>query len=126
MLGNMRDYTFDDYQEVCRWFRDRGMTTPKPSDLPLTGKIIPFVAVGFLLKTDTTACVLDFFVTNKDANMMARGRAIDTITRALILEAKKLGFKRVRCDSRIDTIKKKAVSLGFRSSGDHTVFCKEI
>lgn len=126
MMNTLRSYHLSDYQEIAYWFKAREMNVPSMSDLPLTGKIVPGIAAGFLLKTDTKCAVIDFMITNKDARPMARGRAVDAIARSLILKAKSLGFKRVRCDSQIDTIKKKALSLGFKSSGDHTVFCKEI
>lgn len=125
-LVNMRNYNAKDFLDIAQWFKDRGMSVPFPYDLPTCGKIVPGVAVGFLIKTDTNSAMLDFFVTNPKARMTDRGRAIDLITKGLLLKAKSLGFSRVRCDSQIDTIKKKALSLGFRCSGDHTVFCKEI
>jgi len=125
-MSTLRNYHLSDYQEITCWFKDREMNAPRMSDLPSNGKIVPGVAVGFLLQTDTRCAVIDFLITNKHAKQIDRGRAIDAIARGLILKAKSLGFERVRCDSQIDTVKKKALSLGFKNSGEHTVFCKEI
>lgn len=99
---------------------------PFPDDLPSNGIIVPKTAAGFLVWTDTSTAVLDFFITNPSATLMARGRAIDKIIAGLLRKAKSLGFRRVSCDSKIIAIKKKALSLGFKDLGDHQVFCKEI
>lgn len=123
----MRDYhPFNDYEQIFKWFQERGMKAPTHLDLPKIGRIVPKVAAGFLVQTDTASAVLDFFITNPKASQSDRSQAIDSIVKELMQDAKDLGFRRVRCDSQIDTIKKRAVALGFRCSGDHTVFCKEI
>lgn len=125
-MDNIREYCHSDYDQIKVWFWDRDMFIPFSDDLPETGLIIDNVAAGFLIWTDTSMAILDFFVTNPKASLIQRGKAINAITDGLMKKAKKLGFHRVKCDSQISTIQRKASSLGFLDLGAHQVFIKEI
>ena len=122
----MTDYESDYYPEIAGWFRARGAKAPKPENLPKVGVFIQEVAVGFLIQTDTSTAILDFFIANPEATKAARSTALDMIAKELIGKAKMLGFDSVRCDSQLDTIVKRARALGFSDLGDFKVFTKEI
>lgn len=122
----MRDYDFDDYPELARWLRARGLPIPADEDLPDEGKIVPGIAVGFLVQTDTGTATLDFFVANPDAPGSERDKALSEIASELIGRAHVLGFKRIRVCSQLDTIVRRARALGFRDHGSFKVLFKEI
>lgn len=102
------------------------MQLPLADDLPEVGLIAPGVGCGFMIWTDTSVAILDFFITNLEVPAITRGRAINEIIDGLLMRAKLIGFTRVKCDSQIITIQKKAKSLGFIEHGSFQVFTKEI
>lgn len=122
----MRHYEMDDYPELASWFRARGLSVPCDEDLPDNGVIVPGVAAGFLIQTDTSAALIDFFISNPDTSSRARGEALDAIARALMGRAHQLGYKRVLCNSQLDTIVRRARALGFQELGEFKSFSKEI
>lgn len=122
----MRHYEMEDYPELASWFRARGLALPCDRDLPDEGLIISGVAAGFLIQTDTSTAILDFFITNPETSPRARGEALNEISRGLIERARALGFRRVTCDSQLDTIVRRARALGFQELGEFKSFSKEI
>ena len=125
-MDKIEAYTQEHYLDIVQWFQDRKMIAPSRYDLPLVGYVMPGVGAGFLISTDTKTAIIDYMITNKHAAPILRGRALDRIPKALINRAKKLGFSSVLCDSQLDTIKRKAISLGFKDMGAFQVFSKEI
>jgi len=122
----IRDYVIEDYEQIVSWCEGHEILPPKYDDLPRAGYIEPHVAVGFLIWTDTSTAILDFFITNPRVGAVTRARAIESIVLELIARAKALGFRRLKCDSQKSGIKKIAKRFNFNCFGDHTVFCKEI
>lgn len=78
---------------MAEWYRARGDAVPAEDTLPGTGLIVPGVAAGFLFRTDSAFCLLDGFVTSRDAPAKERHRALGAIVDALTEEAKALGFR---------------------------------
>lgn len=122
----MRTYDLDDYPELASWFKARGMPQPKDEDLPDEGKIVPGIAAGFLVQTDTKTATLDFFISNPATSTAARDGAILAIAKELIGRAYVLGYSRVRVCSQLDTIVRRARALGFQEAGSYKVLFKEI
>jgi len=111
---------------MVEWFQMRGEIAPTRYDLPMVGFVCPGIAAGFLIATDTKTAVIDFLVTNPSAQKIHRGKAIDKIARALISYAKKQGYNFIKCDSKIDSIHRKAFELGFQTTGNYLSFIKEL
>lgn len=122
----MRQYDRNDYYEIVRWLEMRGLPAPKQNDFPMYGLFVPNTAAGFLVITDSMFALLDFFITNPEQSALKRGRALNGIIDGLITRAKNLGFSHIKCDTQIDTIKRKARSLGFQDLGPYQVFLKGI
>lgn len=125
-LDNIKEYTPKDYYEISSWFWGRDMAVPLPEDLPEVGLIVPGVAAGFLIWTDTSVAILDFFITNPKEISFKRGRALNDIIDGLMLRAKQIGFTKVKCDSNIAAIQRKAKSLGFSDLGTYKAYSREI
>ncbi len=91
MIRRYRDY---DYVMLLDWYTSRGIQ-PMKDFIPKIGFVVPGVAAGFLLSTDTKCCVFEPFITNPKANKQDRKHALDLIMEHLINEAKNLGFTRI-------------------------------
>ncbi len=89
----MRPYTPSDLEQVNSWLIQRELPTFQDHFLPKTGFIIENTAVGFLYKTDSSFCWLEWVVTNPKANSTDRNKALDLIVSKLLEEAKSSGFK---------------------------------
>lgn len=82
----MRRYEREDFNMIKEW------SSVPLTILPKTGLIVPNVAAGFLVSTDTNYCFLEPFIGNPKADKEERDIALFTIIDGLIDEAKRLGF----------------------------------
>lgn len=82
----MRRYERSDFEMIKDW---SGVPL---NILPKTGFIVPNVAVGFLVATDTNYCFLEPFIGNPKVDKEERDVAIFTIIDELLAEAKRLGY----------------------------------
>lgn len=89
----MRAFQPEDMAEVVAWHQARGLLVPPASTYPPTGVIVPGVAAGFLVKTDTSMAQIDGLISNP----LATGRqiAISQIIDRLVELAKEAGFRHV-------------------------------
>lgn len=120
----MRLWEISDYDQVSSWFKARSMPSPRRGDFPQVGFIVEGVAVGFLVQTDTPCAIIDFFISNPAASRRKRREALDSITDELVRAARSLGFRAVKADTEILTIKKRAQRSGFRALGEFSSFIK--
>lgn len=114
-----------DFEQVCSWFKERGLSSPSKDFLPLVGFIVEDVAVGFMYKTDSCLGILDWFVSNPSADAVERMRAFDHIVTLLLAHAKTCHIKAVKAETNNDTIKVLAMNQGFRFLGEHSSFFRE-
>jgi hypothetical protein len=119
-------FSFSHYRELADWFKRREMAVPALEDLPKVGFVIPGVAAGFLVQTDTPGAELDFFISNPEKGRRHRALALDSIVESLTAHAKSLGYRFLKCSSQINTIRKRARYSGFRELGDFSCFIKEL
>jgi len=119
-------YEIDDDEKVqiAGWLRARNL--PVPTSWPAEGRIVPGVAAGFLVMTDCSVGILDFFVSNPEASRSERDKALDEIAQELIGRAYVRGCGTIRCNSQLDTIVRRARRLGFRELGTFTALQKEL
>lgn len=122
----MRLYEADDYAVLKSWFQARGMATPPPSALPALGVIVDNAAAGFLIQSDTSVAVIDFYISNPKIEAHRRDAALDHVTETLFKHAKRLGFKYVKCTTRLEAIAKRAKTHGFNEIGMFRTFLKEL
>lgn len=122
----MRKFEEEDYFTIQEWFARRLIKAPLKEMLPPTGLIEDGLAAGFLIKTDTPAGVLDFFISNPQANRLNRLEAIYDVAQGLIVSAKQAGIKSLICSTRFSNVKQIAIKHGFDFTCEESVFIKEL
>lgn len=109
----VRKYTIEDFEEIKSWYKQRGMTL-ELKELPKVGFIVPNIAAGFLMQTDTTSCILEPFIANPFTLKKERDVGLDSIFEELLKIAQELGYKRVFGMSTHLKMIWRAQSFGFR------------
>jgi|SRR6266851_2333323 len=102
-----------DFEEVRSWYTNRGMILEE-NDLPKVGFIVPGIAAGFILQTDTTSCILEPFIANPFTLKNERDIALEIIMEELLKESKELGYQRVFGFSTNLKMVWRAQKLGFK------------
>lgn len=115
-----------DLADIRRWHRSHGLDMAADGKFPRNGMIVPGVAAGFLYSTDSSVCFIEGFVSNPEASVMERGRALRDIGAGLLLLAKRLGFSRAVSTTQSDGIAALGRRLGFRDDGLHHVLRHEL
>ena len=91
----VRPFTESDLPEFNRWLALRGMLPLRRSSLPRMGRIVPGVAAGFLMQTDTDRAFLEPLLTNPEAPPNQRNDAINEIVLSLMLLAGGIGSRSI-------------------------------
>lgn len=126
MIIECRKYTDRDFEEIQSWYTKRGMTL-ELKDLPQVGFIVPGIAAGFVMKTDTNCCILEPFIANPLTLRKEREVALDSIFEDLIKECKALGYKKVFGFSTNLKMVWRAQTFGFKVIETHSLtVCKEL
>lgn len=120
-----RKYVDEDFYSIIEWYEARH-TRPAQDMIPPTGFIVPGIAAGFLMRTDTSACILEPFIANPHANKQDRDRALNSIMKDLLDEARSLGYDRVFGFSSHERMIERAVSHGFTIVEESTTVVKEL
>jgi hypothetical protein len=114
------------YDTVNDWFyQHKGDSIPEPL-LAKTGFIVPGVAVGFLIQTDTDVCFLEPFISNPKASKELRQAGLAAIVDALEHEASRLGYRFVYGVATAPTMIEHGIGRGWVDMGDHKVIAKEL
>lgn len=122
----MKRYDSSMYNEVSKWFKEhRGDNIPEDL-LSEVGFIIPGVAVGFLIKTNTSMCLFEPFITNPEASKEDRDWALAFIVTCLEHEALRLGYKSCYGIATAPTMIEHGRKLGWRNRGPYIVITKEL
>lgn len=82
-----------DYEILERWWKEHNWLPVHPSLLPKTGFIVDEVCAGWLYKTDSAFALLEFVVSDKNAEKDRRDKALNILINSLLEEADKAGFK---------------------------------
>jgi len=115
-----------DFDEIRAWFEARELKIPDRSLFPKVGFIVEGVAAGFIYFTDSPVAIIDCYISNPLSDSKYRSEAITGITEALIVCAKFHKCKRIKCDSTLGSIKRRALDHGFKSTGTYESFIMEI
>jgi hypothetical protein len=132
---NLREFEPKDLATLTRWYHAHNINAPTMDDLPAFGLVAELpaaegslwsimLAAGFLVETDTNTCIVDFFVANPEASREARGFAIDAVCEGLEASARIRGYSKLKCDTRLETIKHRALKHGCLPIGEFSVFLK--
>lgn len=98
MYAHIIDYD-KDYQDVAAWWKAWGWPEIPREALPEMGLIVSEgevkICAGFLYRTDSCMCCIDFFVSNPEAEKKQRDAAMQMLINSLVGKAKESGFKAV-------------------------------
>jgi hypothetical protein len=122
----MRLFENDDYPIIFEWFEKRGMRTPPFNEFPRSGFIVDMHAAGFLIETDTSMAMFDFFISNPESPRALRDKALDQIVKGLSDLAKRRKYKYILCSSQVAAIERRAIKNHFRPLGLFKMFQKEL
>lgn len=125
----VRLFTEEDHKEVCGWWKSHKWGEIPLAALPKTA-IIAYengvnICAGFLYKTDSTFCVLEFIVGNPNASKEQRAEGVDSVVEALVTLAKGSGHNLIFSSVKHPTIVKTYEKHGFvASDGGMTNFVR--
>lgn len=121
-----RKYHQNDYKVICEWFKKRNIPSPLANYLPANGIICEKIACGFLYITDSNLGIIDGYISNPDSLKEERSKALDKITECLIFAAKFNGIMAIKIDSKLESIKLRAVKHKFIYTGEYSSYFREI
>ncbi len=102
------------YTDFCAWYAPRLSGPVGPEFLPKVGFVLPGIAMGFLYQTDSAVAHIEGLVANPKVSGEERTRGIDEVVKAIIDEARKLGFKSLHGQTDLPVIVERAKRLGFQ------------
>lgn len=79
-----RRFTHEDYPTVVEWWNQHKWIVIPENALPVHGMIVDDVACAWLYLADGGLCLLEWYISNKDANREDRGEALELIIDELI------------------------------------------
>jgi hypothetical protein len=101
------------YPMVCKWWDQHEWPSIAPSMLPKNGRIVEGVAAAWLYLTDSGLCLMEWYISNKEASREDRGEAVDGIIGELIEVAKKNGASIILSSVMIPRLRKRLEAQGF-------------
>jgi hypothetical protein len=115
-----------DFDEIEKWCEARGGRLPDKSLFPRTGFIIDGIAAGFVYFTDSAVAIIDCYLSNPKTDPKTRSDALNEITSSLIKSAQFHKCSVIKCDTKLEAIKKRATDFGFKSVGTYESFILEL
>jgi len=123
---NIRSFNPLDLDEMNRWYTQRGEPAIKVEMLPRLGFLVPGVAAGFLYQTDSSMALVEGFVSNPEALLCKRVKALHLILEGLTSAARGFGFKLVVGSSKRTGPVSLTLRQGFRRIGSYEMVVKEV
>lgn len=102
-----------DLEQINHWLELREWPQFEAHVLPKTGFIIKDTAVGFLYKTDSSFCLMEWLVTNPLKSSEERDKALNQVIEALVQNAKDSGFKLIFSSLSDQGLVKRYTNSGF-------------
>lgn len=120
-----RRFNTGDLEEIGSWYQKRGMQLI-PSLIPPVGFIVPGIAAGFMMSTNTTAAILEPFIANPDASQHDRDKALTIILEELVNQAAFECNTHVFGFSTSQTMIRRALDMGFKLTETPSTVVKEL
>ena len=90
-----------DYEELCDWWRDWGLSVHSKDALSENGIIISKdnvnICVGFIYSTDSYITWFEFITINKKTTKQQREGVLEKLGSVMVEKAKSMGFKLIMC-----------------------------
>jgi len=125
MVNLGRRYNTGDLEEIRSWYEKRGMQLI-PSLIPPVGFIVPGIAAGFMISTNTTAAILEPFIANPEVSEWERDTALRYILDKLVEQAAFECNTHVFGFSTSQTMIRRALDMGFKLTETSSTVVKEI
>lgn len=122
----MRLFEDADIDTVNSWYLAHGEQSVHRSMLPTTGFVVDGVAAGFFYRTDSALAFVHHVVTNPQAGVRARFRAVRDIVRACQDLAKALGIRKLLTWTDVDSIVRVAKRAGGHEVGRVVLLAQEV
>lgn len=103
------------YKQIAQWQESKGRKPIPIFYFPKVGVVAQDFACGFLVRTDTPVCYLEYFIANPKTTQCERKKALTSIASFLCTEAARRGFRFAAMDTKIPTIKEIAREIGFEA-----------
>lgn len=117
MYFESREYTPDDYEMVCGWWEQWGKKPLPDTHMSKTGVIVSSCGVdlccAWLYKTDSAFCIMDWFISNKDAPKLLKTGSVSFLVKEIEAKAKDYGFSTIFTSVRNQHLKNALVECGF-------------
>lgn len=113
--------------ELNRWYAARDLPAVMSGVLPHVGYIAPGLAAGFLYRTDSELALLDGFISNPEAPLLDRGRAISRVLEALVEEVPAgAGVSHLIGLTRVRGMEQLVERAGFSAVGGYRLFTRKV
>ncbi len=101
-------------EQLMQWAKQWGWHPEVLEMFPPTGLIIENVCCAFLYETNSNVCIIEGFISNKEADKSIKDKCLDDIVKALMVIGKEKGFKYIKYDTRHQVVVDRGIRLGFK------------
>jgi len=101
-------------EEMIRWNTRRSLPAPIAAKRPEIGLVVPGLAIGFVVQTDTTFAMVEGLITNPESDKALRAKAIRLLVLSLCAAAKDRGYSDVWAVTARPEVRDLAGPLGLR------------
>jgi len=129
----IRRYRTDDYEMLCDWWREAGMTPPTRNMLPeqttwICERLgVPMVSACLYLMNCKDASMVEHVIGNPKYKGIERSNALDELLHHLEKEAKDRGYRVLVIFSYNEKVKARYLELGFKNTLNNvSTFAKAI
>lgn len=98
---------------LLTWYNQWGLSPHSIELLPGTGLIIENVCALFLYRTNSLLCLVEGFISNREAEDTVRAQGLDLISSKMDEWIKELGFKQIMTFSNNPKVIERAKSMNF-------------
>lgn len=109
----VRRYTSEDYPLLSIWWKGHGWEPIPKEFLPASGFIVEECCAGFLYRTDSKVCLMEWLISDPCSDSKGRSDALAKLIEALLEEASNYGFKAIHTSIKHPRLKDRLVSRGF-------------
>jgi hypothetical protein len=88
----VRKFQYSDYPSLYSWWTAHKWQPVAIEALPKTGLVIEGVCAGFIYKTDSNMCLIEWIISNPETDKNVRNDALDLLINKLVDTAKEMGF----------------------------------
>jgi hypothetical protein len=118
----------EDYEMVCKWWKDWNWPIMAMNFLPTTGLIVSNeeknLCAAWLYITDSDFCIIDWFISNKKASKEERKGSVEFLIEKLSEKAKDFGFKTIFTWTKNQILIKKLENFGYSKETEVTILEK--